>query len=51
MNVIQNKGTQAQQECSLRQCWNGHCHSIRSIPIEGFEKAKESLLSGKAFEP
>ena len=50
MKIIQNKGTKAQQEVV---CANAGMaiSTIQNIsPLEGFEKAKESLLSGKAFE-
>ena len=50
MNVIQNKGTQAQQEVVCANAGMAIATSLDLSPIEGFEKAKESLLSGKAFE-
>ena len=50
MNVIQNKGTQAQQEVVCANAGIAIATALNLSPIEGFEKAKESLLSGKAFE-
>ena len=50
MNVIQNKGTQAQQEVVCANAGIAIATALDLSPIEGFEKAKESLLSGKAFE-
>ena len=50
MNVIQNKGTQAQQEVVCANAGMAIATTLDLSPIEGFEKAKESLLSGKAFE-
>ena len=50
MNVIQNKGTQAQQEVVCANAGMAIATALDFSPIEGFEKAKESLLSGKAFE-
>ena len=50
MNVIQNKGTQAQQEVVCANAGMAIATALDLTPIEGFEKAKESLLSGKAFE-
>ena len=50
MNVIQNKGTQAQQEVVCANAGMAIATALDLSPIESFEKAKESLLSGKAFE-
>jgi anthranilate phosphoribosyltransferase len=50
MNVIQNKGTQAQQEVVCATAGMAIATALGLSPIDGFEKAKESLLSGKAFE-
>lgn len=50
MNVIQNKGTQAQQEVVCANAGMAIATALDLTPIDGFEKAKESLLSGKAFE-
>ncbi|MEL0226535.1 MAG: anthranilate phosphoribosyltransferase [Flavobacteriaceae bacterium] len=50
MNVIQNKGTQAQQEVVCANAGMAIATALDLSSIEGFEKAKESLLSGKAFE-
>ncbi|MDC1012100.1 anthranilate phosphoribosyltransferase [Flavobacteriaceae bacterium] len=50
MNVIQNKGTLAQQIVVCANAGMAIATALDLSPIEGFEKAKESLLSGKAFE-
>ena len=50
MDVIQNKGTQAQQEVVCANAGMAISTALDLSPIDGFEKAKESLLSGKAFE-
>ena len=50
MDVIQNKGTQAQQEVVCANAGMAIATALDLSPIDGFEKAKESLLSGKAFE-
>ena len=50
MNVIQNKGTTAQQEVVCANAGMAISTALDLSPIESFEKAKESLLSGKAFE-
>jgi anthranilate phosphoribosyltransferase len=49
MNVIQNQGTQAQQEVVCANAGMAIATALDLSPIDGFEKAKESLLSGKAF--
>ena len=49
MNVIQNKGTQAQQQVVCANAGMAIATALDLSPIEGFEKAKESLLSGKAL--
>jgi anthranilate phosphoribosyltransferase len=49
MNVIQNKGTQAQQKVICANAGMAIATALNISPIEGFEKAKESLLSGKAL--
>ena len=49
MNVIQNKGTQAQQNVICANAGMAIATALNISPIEGFEKAKESLLSGKAL--
>ena len=49
MNVIQNKGTEAQQNVVCANAGMALATALNLSPIEGFEKAKESLLSGKAF--
>lgn len=50
MNVIQNKGTEAQTNVVCANAGMAIATALNLSPIEGFEKAKESLLSGKAFE-
>ena len=49
MNIIQNKGTEAQQNVVCANAGMALATALNLSPIEGFEKAKESLLSGKAF--
>jgi len=48
MNVIQNQGTQAQQEVVCANAGMAIATALDLSPVDGFEKAKESLLSGKA---
>ena len=50
MNVIQNKGTQAQEQVVCANAGMAIATALQLSPIEGFEKAKESLASGKALE-
>lgn len=50
MDVIQNKGTQAQQEVVCANAGMAIATALDLSPVEGFEKAKESLLSGKTLE-
>ncbi len=50
MNVIQNKGTKAQTNVICANAGMAIATALQSTPKDGFEKAKESLLSGKAFE-
>lgn len=50
MNVIQNKGTQAQEQVVCANAGMAIATALQLSPIEGFEKAKESLASGKARE-
>ena len=49
MNVIETKGTQAQQNVVCTNAGMAIATALNIRPIEGFEKAKESLLSGKAL--
>ena len=49
MNVLQNKGTLAQQNVVCANSGMAIATALNVSPIEGFEKAKESLLSGKAL--
>ena len=49
LDVIQNRGTIAQQNVVCANSGIAIATALRLSPIEGFEKAKESILSGKAF--
>ena len=49
MNVIQNKGTEAQTNVVCANAGMAIATALDLSPIEGFEKAKESLQSGKAL--
>ena len=49
MNVIQNKGTQAQQEVVCANAGMAIATALDLSPIEGFEKAKESLAFWKSI--
>ena len=49
MNVLQNKGTLAQQNVVCANSGMAIATALNVSPIEGFEKAKESLESGKAL--
>ena len=49
MDVLQNKGTEAQQEVVCANSGMAISTALGIPPIKGFEKAKESLLSGKAL--
>jgi anthranilate phosphoribosyltransferase len=50
MNVIQNKGTQAQQNVVCANAGMAIATALDLSPIEGFEKAKESLSNGNAHK-
>ena len=50
MNIIQNKGTKAQTNVVCANAGMAIATALQSTPQDGFEKAKESLFSGKAFE-
>ena len=50
MNVLQNKGTQAQQHVVCANAGMAIATAKHLSPLEGFEMAKESLLSGKAHQ-
>ncbi len=50
MDVIQNRGTEAQQNVVCANAGMAIATALDLSPIEGFEKAQESLGSGKAFE-
>lgn len=50
MNVIQNNGTQAQHDVVCANAGMAIATALNLSPIDGFEKAKESLASGKALE-
>ena len=49
MNVLQNKGTLAQQNVVCANAGMAIATALNVSPIEGFEKAKESLEGGKAL--
>lgn len=49
MNVIQNKGTQAQAQVVCANAGMAIATALNLTPMEGFEKAKESLESGNAL--
>ena len=49
MNVLRNKGTLAQQNVVCANSGMAIATALKVSPIEGFEKAKESLESGKAL--
>ncbi len=49
MDVLQNKGTEAQQEVVCANSGMAISTALSISPIKGFEMAKESLLSGKAL--
>ena len=49
MDIIQNKGTTAQQDVVCANAGMAIATALSLSPIEGFEKAKESLISGKAL--
>ena len=50
MDVLQNKGTQAQQNVVCANAGIALATAENLSPREGFEKAMESLLSGKALD-
>lgn len=50
MNVIQNKGTQAQTDVVCANAGVAIATALDLTPIEGFEKAKESLSNGNALK-
>lgn len=49
MEVLQNKGTAAQQNVVCANAGMAIANALELSPIEGVEKAKESLLSGNAL--
>ncbi len=49
MEVIQNKGTEAQTHVVCANAGMAIATALDLSPIEGFERAKESLASGKAL--
>ena len=49
MNVIQNKGTQAQHDVVCANAGMAIATALNLSPIDGFEKAQESLASGNAL--
>ena len=50
MNVIQGKGTQSQHQVVCANAGMAIATALQITPKEGFDKANESLLSGKAFK-
>ena len=50
MNVLQGKGTEAQNNVVCANAGVAIATATNISPKEGFEKAKESLLSGKGLE-
>ena len=50
MNIIQNKGTEAQQNVVCANAGMAISTSLGLEPIDGFIRAKESLQSGNALE-
>lgn len=49
MDILEGKGTMAQQNVVCANAGMAIATAQRSTPIQGFEKAKESLNSGKAL--
>jgi len=49
MEIIQNKGTIPQQNVVCANAGMAIATALNLSPLEGFEKAKETLLSGKAY--
>jgi anthranilate phosphoribosyltransferase len=49
MDIIQNKGTIPQQNVVCANAGMAIATALNLSPLEGFEKAKETLLSGKAY--
>jgi anthranilate phosphoribosyltransferase len=41
---------QRPKQRSFCQCRNGNCNRYQMFPLEGFQIAKESLLSGKGLK-
>ena len=50
MNILQGKGTEAQNNVVCANAGMAIATVEKLTPIQGFEKAKESLLSGKGLE-
>jgi anthranilate phosphoribosyltransferase len=50
INIMQNKGTVAQQNVVCANAGMAIATALNLSPLEGFEKAKETLLSGKAYD-
>ena len=50
MEIIQNKGTIAQQNVVCANAGMAIATALNLSPLDGFEKAKETLLSGKAYD-
>ena len=49
MNILQNNGSQEQQNVVYANAGMAIATAEKLSPIQGFEKAKESLTSGKAL--
>ena len=49
IDIIQNKGTIAQQNVVCANAGMAIATALNLSPLDGFEKAKETLLSGKAY--
>jgi anthranilate phosphoribosyltransferase len=50
MNILSGKGTKAQNEVVCANSAIAIATKMNISPKEGFEKAKESLVSGKAMK-
>ena len=50
IDVLQNKGTRSQEDVVCANAGMAIATALDLSPIEGFKLAKESLVSGKAFE-
>ena len=50
MDILQNKGTRSQEDVVCANAGMAIATFLDLSPVEGFKLAKESLMSGKAFE-